>query len=57
MKKEFTYDELEEIFEPLFEQHYLKWNKNTSIKNYFPPFKKKKRLIKGKYKTVYSFCV
>lgn len=56
-KKEFTYDELEEIFEPLFEQHYLKWNKNTSIKNYFPPFKKKKRLIEGKYKTVYSFCV
>lgn len=56
-KKEFTYNELEEIFEPLFEQHYLKWNKNTSIKNYFPPFKKKKRLIKGKYKTVYSFCV
>ncbi len=56
-KKEFTYNELEEIFEPLFKQHCLKWNKNTSIKNYFPPFKKRMRLIKGKQKTVYSFCV
>lgn len=54
-KCEWTYNELEEIFKPLFEKHKLKWNKNTSIKYHFPPFKKRIRLIKGKQMTVYLF--
>ncbi len=54
-KDDFTYAELEELFIPLFEEHHLKWNKNTSIKNYFPNFSKKQRLVNKKRQTYYHF--
>jgi hypothetical protein len=43
-KSEYTYIELEKIFTPIFEEHNLKWNKNTSIKYYFPEFTKKQKV-------------
>lgn len=51
-KNEYTYNELELIFTPIFEQHGLKWNKKTSIKYYFPPFTKKQKM-KNKIKELY----
>lgn len=54
-KEEFTYQELQEIFEPLFAEHNLKWNKNTSIKNFFPDFTKRKKTINGKQDRYYNF--
>lgn len=52
---EYTYEELETVFKPLFEEHNLKWNKNTSIKSFFPKFEKKRRQIKGDRFTIYKF--
>lgn len=54
-KNEFTYSELEEIFSPMFKEHNLKWNKNTSIKNFFPSFTKKKKTVNRKQDRYYSF--
>ena len=54
-KYEYTYDELESIFEPLFKEHNLKWNKNTSIKIFFPEFEKTRRQVKGIRSTIYKF--
>ena len=56
-KFEFTYLELEEIFKPLFKEHDLYWNKNTTIKNYFPEFIKKQKTIKSKRDTYYMFKI
>lgn len=51
-KNEYTYNELETIFTPIFEQHGLKWNKKTSIKYNFPPFTKKQK-VKNHIKSLY----
>ena len=51
-KNEYTYLELETLFTPIFEEHGLKWNKNNSIKYYFPPFIKKQK-VKNKIKNLY----
>lgn len=51
-KNEYTYNELESIFTPIFEQHGLKWNKKTSIKYNFPPFTKKQK-VKNHIKSLY----
>ena len=53
--KEYTYQELETIFKPLFEQHNLKWNKNNSIKLYFPTHTSKRKTINKKKETYYRF--
>lgn len=55
--KQYKYEELEEIFTPLFEEHGLVWNKNTSMRMYFPDFIKKVRIInKIKYR-FYTFNI
>jgi hypothetical protein len=55
--KQYQYEELEKLFTPLFEEHGLIWNKNTSMKLYFPDFIKKIRTInKVKYK-FYTFNI
>lgn len=54
-RSEFTYPELEEIFTPLFKEHSLKWNKITSIKNFFPKHTKKKKMVNSKIDTYYHF--
>lgn len=54
-KVEYTFDELTEIFSPLFKTQGLIWNKNTSIKKYFPEHKKVRKMIKGKQDTYYIF--
>lgn len=54
IKNEYTYEELKEIFEPLFPLHGLKWGR-TSIDIVFPPYIKKRRTVNGKKYTVYVF--
>lgn len=54
IKNEYTYEELKEIFEPLFPLHGLKWGR-ASIDIVFPPYIKKRRTINGKKYTVYIF--
>lgn len=54
IKNEYTYEELEEIFKPLFPLHGLKWGSN-SINTFFPPYEKKRRIINKKKYTVYVF--
>ena len=51
-KNEYTYNELETLFIPIFKQNGLKWNKKTSIKYYFPPFIKKQK-VKNHIKSLY----
>lgn len=55
IKPEYTYEELEETFRPVFEQYGLEWNHNNSIDNYFPDYQKKRKTIQGKKYTVYKF--
>ena len=54
IKNEYTYEELKEIFEPLFPLHGLKWGR-ASIDIVFPPYIKKRRTVNGKKYTVYVF--
>lgn len=54
-KSEYTYQELETIFQPLFSQHNLKWNKRDSIRLYFPSNTTKRKMVKGKRETYYKF--
>lgn len=54
-KDEFTYTELEELFVPIFKARKLKWNKNTTIKTFFPSFTKKQRMINRNRLTYYKF--
>ncbi len=56
-KLEYTYEQLENIFKPLFIEHNLKWSKNTSIKNFFPTCTKKQKMIKGTRSTFYKFDI
>ena len=51
-KNEYTYKELETIFTPVFKKHNLKWNKNSSIKMFFPTFTKKQKM-KNHFKEIY----
>lgn len=55
--REYTYQELETIFTPLFEQHGLKWNKNTSIKAHFPLFTKNRKTVNGHKDIFYKFQI
>lgn len=54
-KSEFSYNELEEVFTPLFKEHNLVWNKNTSIISFFPSFTKKRKSEKGLREIFYNF--
>lgn len=53
--REYTYGELEQIFTPIFKEHNLKWNKKTSIKNYFPDFTKRYKMVNGEREMYYKF--
>lgn len=54
-KENWTYNELEEVFKPLFRKHFLEWNKNNSITLFFPPFEKKRISVDNKKYVVYRF--
>lgn len=54
-KDDFTYEELETLFVPIFKEHGMIWNKNTTIKTFFPPFSKKQRMLNKKRYTYYHF--
>lgn len=53
--KEYTYQELEIMFVPLFKQHNLKWDKKNSIKLYFPDHIAKRKQRNGKREMYYQF--
>lgn len=53
--KEYSYQDLETIFIPLFKQHGLKWDKKTSIKLYFPTHIAKRKQRNGKREMFYKF--
>lgn len=53
-KSEYTFEELEEIFKPLFIEHYLSWNSN-SINEWFPEYVKTRKQINRKRITTYKF--
>ena len=55
--KEYLYEELEEIFIPLFNDHGLKWNKNTSMRMYFPTFTKRQKTINKVKHRIYKFNI
>lgn len=54
-KEWYTFEDLTFIFSELFNQHYLKWNKQNSIKNYFPEYKTKTTRKNGSNVKVYKF--
>ena len=56
-KSEYTYNELTEIFTPIFKEHKLNWNSNSSIRLYFPECKKIRKTIKDRKLTYYKFDV
>ena len=56
-KSEYTYDELTEIFTPIFKEHKLNWNSNSSIRLYFPECKKVRKTIKDRKLTYYKFDI
>lgn len=53
--KEYTYQELEDLFIPLFKQHGLKWDKKNSLKLYFPKYESKRKQKNGKREMYYKF--
>lgn len=53
--KEYSYQELEMLFQSLFKEHGLIWNKNNSIKLYFPKHISKRKQKNGKKETYYKF--
>ena len=53
--KEYSYKELETLFSPLFKEHNLVWNKNNSIKLYFPKYESRRKTKNGKKETYYKF--
>ena len=55
--KNYFYEELEEIFKPLFEEHGLIWNKNTSMRMYFPTFNKTQKTINKVKHKIYTFNI
>lgn len=54
-KYEYTYQELEDLFKELFKEHNLIWDKNNSIKKYFPEHVKKRKTVNNKRETYYIF--
>lgn len=52
---EYTYQELEDIFIPLFKEHGLKWDRKNSIKLYFPSYTSKRKQKNGKREMYYRF--
>lgn len=52
---EYTYQELKEIFLPLFKERDIEWNDRTTVKNYFPRFKKYLKKVNGKPVQFYKF--
>ena len=55
--REYTYCELEMMFSSLFKEHNLTWNKNNSIKLYFPQNTSRRRTKKGVKETYYKFNI
>ena len=55
INKEYTYEELENTFKPVFEELGLEWSCKTSIDTYFPSYTKKRKVINGIKHTVYWF--
>lgn len=55
INKEYTYEELENTFKPIFEELGLEWSCKTSIDTYFPSYTKKRKVINGVKHTVYWF--
>lgn len=53
--KEYTFNELEEIFKPLFIEKGYTWNKISTINTYFPTFKKRRKLINRERYVIYKF--
>lgn len=53
--REYTYQELEDTFIPLFKEHHIKWNKINSLKLYFPEYTSKRKVKNGKRDTYYRF--
>lgn len=56
-KREYTYEELVELFTPIFIEHGLSWNKQKSISLYFPEHTKMRRTINGKKQTIFRFNI
>lgn len=57
INKNYFYEELEEIFTPIFKEHGLVWNKNTSMKMYFPAFIKTQKIINKVKRKIYTFNI
>lgn len=54
-RNEYTYNELEEIFAPLFKKHNMKWSHRVSINTLFPPYNKVRKTINRVRNTYYVF--
>ena len=54
-EKWYGYDELDDIFTPLFKQHGLVYNQRNSIVSYFPKYEKKRVCKNGDRKIYYRF--
>ena len=57
IKYEYTYEELESLFKPIFEKLGLEWSSVKSIDTYFPNYTKKRKTIQGRKQTVYRFSI
>lgn len=55
--KNYFYEEIEKIFSPLFKEHGLVWNKNTSMRMYFPTFIKTQKTINKIKHKIYKFNI
>lgn len=55
LNQEYTYEELENTFKPIFEELGLEWSYKNSIDKYFPSYTKKRKVINGIKHTVYRF--
>ncbi len=53
--KEYTYEELEDEFIPLFKEHRLKWSRKNTIKLYFPNYFNRRRTIDNKRVMFFKF--
>lgn len=54
-RNEYTYNELEEIFTPLFKEHNMKWSHRVSVNTLFPPHNKVRKTINRVRNTYYIF--
>ena len=53
--REYTYQELKDIFSIMFKNKGIEWNDRTTIKHYFPRFKKYLKKVNGKPIQFYKF--